>query len=204
MADEKSNTANAPVPPTNPAPSGNPPSAAADREQRIPVYEEYDKAKWTLPPAKIVGIALGIVAVVVAIVVFLQRPVPTSSGSIDDVQVVEPTGGGVLVAINLSVHNFGKKPFYVHLIHAAVKTDKGDFTDDAASAVDYDRYYSAYPALRQNAIAAIKQEDKIPVNAEQKGRIIVSFPLTKDEFDHRKSLSVTIDAYDQRPLVITK
>jgi preprotein translocase subunit Sec61beta len=194
MADEK--TTNPPAPAA--------PDPAADRAQRIPVYEEYDKAKWTLPPAKIVGIALAIVAVVVAIVVFLQRPVPTSSGSIDDVQVVEPAGGGVLVAINLTVHNVGQKPFYVHMIHATVKTDKGDFSDDAASAVDYDRYYSAYATLKQNAIPPIKAEDKIRVGGEQKGRIIVSFPTTKDEFDHRKSLTVTVDAYDQRPLVITK
>jgi hypothetical protein len=197
MADEKGNTTNPPAP-------RKPPSAGSDREQRIPVYEEYDKAKWTLPPPKIVGIALGIVAVIVAIVVFLERPIPTSSGSIDDVQVVEPTGGGVLVAINIGIHNVGQKPFYVHLIHASVKTDKGDWSDDAASAVDYDRYYGAFPNLKQNAIPAIKQEDKIPVGSEQKGRIIVSFPITKDEFDHRKSLTVTVDAYDQRPLVITK
>ncbi len=200
MADEKSNTANS-ASPAAPRPASTP---ASDREQRIPVYEEYDKAKWTLPPPKIIGIALAIVAVVVAIVVLLQRPVPTSSGSIDDVQVVEPTGGGVLVAVNVAVHNVGQKPLYVHLIHAKVKTDKGEWSDDAASAVDYDRYYSAYPTLKQNAIPAIKQEDKIPVGAEQKGRIIVSFPTTKDDFDHRKSLTVTIDAYDQRPLVITK
>ncbi len=197
MADEKTNT-------TSPAAPSAAPTAASDREQRIPVYEEYDKAKWTLPPPKILGIALAILAVVVAIVVLLQRPAPTSAGSIDDVQVVEPTGGGVLVAINVTVHNVGQKPLYVHLIHASVKTDKGEWSDDAASAVDYDRYYSAYPTLKQNAITAIKQEDKIPVGGEQKGRIIVSFPTTKDDFDHRKSLTVTIDAYDQRPLVITK
>ncbi len=200
MADEKINTAN----PTSPAAPSPAPTPASDREQRIPVYEEYDKAKWTLPPPKILGVALAILAVVVAIVVLLQRPAPTSTGSIDDVQVVEPTGGGVLVAINVTVRNVGRKPLYVHLIHASLKTDKGEWSDDAASAVDYDRYYSAYPTLKQNAIPAIKQEDKIPIGGEQKGRIIVSFPTTKDDFDHRKSLTVTIDAYDQRPLVITK
>ena len=191
MADEKADTAKAPT-------------RATDAEQHVPVYEEYDKAKWTLPPPKIVGIALLIVGVVLAIVVWTQRPVATSTGSIDDVQVAEPVGGGVLVAINLTVDNKGPKPFYVHLIKASVKTDKGDWSDDAASAVDYDRYYSAFDTLKQNAIPAIKQEDKIPVGGEQKGRIIVSFPTTKDDFDHRKSLTVTIDAYDQRPLVITK
>lgn len=202
MADENNNVTK----PTTPASVSTSTRAAetSDREQRIPVYEEYDKAKWTLPPPKIVGIALAIVAVVVAIVVFLQRPVPTSAGSIDDVQVVETQGSGLLVAINVTLHNVGQKPFYVHLIHASVKTNKGEWSDDAASAVDYDRYYSAYAPLKQNAIPAIKQEDKIPVGSEQKGRVIVSFPTTKDDFDARKSLTVTVEAYDQRPLVLTK
>ena len=202
MADENNNLTK----PTTPAPVSTPTRATetTDREQRIPVYEEYDKAKWTLPPPKIVGIALAIVAVVVAIVVFLQRPVPTSAGTIDDVQVVETQGSGLLVAINVTLHNVGQKPFYVHLIHASVKTNKGEWSDDAASAVDYDRYYSAYAPLKQNAIPAIKQEDKIPVGGEQKGRIIVSFPTSKDDFDARKSLTVTVEAYDQRPLVLTK
>jgi hypothetical protein len=30
----------------------------------------------------------------------------------------------------------------------------------------------------------------------------VSFPLTKEQFDARKEVTVTIEAYDQRPIVL--
>jgi hypothetical protein len=40
---------------------------------------------------------------------------------------------------------------------------------------------------------------------QQKGTIIVSFPVAKDAFDKRKSISVTIQPYDQPlPIVLTK
>jgi len=40
---------------------------------------------------------------------------------------------------------------------------------------------------------------------EQKGTIVVSFPVTRQIFDARKSLTVSIQPYDQRvPVVLTK
>ena len=40
---------------------------------------------------------------------------------------------------------------------------------------------------------------------EQKGTIIVSFPVTKQAFDQRKLLQVNIDFYDQPvPIVLTR
>jgi hypothetical protein len=46
-------------------------------------------------------------------------------------------------------------------------------------------------------------EMKIVPGGEQKGTIIVSFPVNEDTFNKRKSLSVTVEPYDQRPLVIS-
>jgi hypothetical protein len=37
---------------------------------------------------------------------------------------------------------------------------------------------------------------------EQKGSVLVSFPVTKEQFDARKDLSVTIEPYDQAPIVL--
>jgi len=38
-----------------------------------------------------------------------------------------------------------------------------------------------------------------------KGTIIVSFPVSKDDFEKRKSLAVIVEPYDQpKPVVITK
>jgi hypothetical protein len=43
---------------------------------------------------------------------------------------------------------------------------------------------------------------KIPPGGEQKGTVLVSFPVTKEQFDARKELNVTIEPYDQNPIVL--
>ena len=166
--------------------------------------EEYDRPGRTLPPAQIVAIALAAVAIVVAIVMYVERYKPVSAGSLGDVASVElGDHNSVLVAINVTVRNIGQRPLWIHEIQAGVDTDKGKFTDHAASAIDFDRYYQAYPALKQHALPALTPEMKIAPGGEQGGTVIVSFPVNEDTFNKRKALSVTVEPYDQRSLVIS-
>jgi hypothetical protein len=67
-----------------------------------------------------------------------------------------------------------------------------------------ERYYQAFPALKQNALAALLPEAKIAPGAQQQGTMVFSFPVSKDQFDHRQSLTVTIQPYDQKAVVLTK
>ena len=84
-------------------------------------------------------------------------------------------------------------------------TDSGELSDEAASAMDFARYFQAFPALKEHALAALPPETKIPPGGQAQGTIVVSFPVTQDGFDKRKSFSVVIQPYDQPlPLVLTK
>jgi hypothetical protein len=189
-------------PPAGPAPTASGPAPSSG--MKFDIGEEFGTAKRNLPPAKIVLIGIAVVLVVGAIVVFTQSR-PTSAGSIDDVVGVEvPNQGTVLTAINVTVRNAGKKPMWIHSMKAMLKTESGEFPDDAASPVDFERYFQAFPALKQHAIEPLKVETKIQPGGEVKGTIMVGFPVTQDGFDKRKALSVTIQPYDQRPLVLTK
>ena len=192
-----------PAAPTGTAPTPRP--AAAPQPYDIPTLgEEFDQAKWTLPPAQIVAIAIAGVAIVLAIVMYMARYKPVSAGSLGDIASVELADhNSVLVAINVTVRNIGEKPLWIHEMGAEVETDKGKFSDHAASAIDFDRYYQAYPTLKQKALPALMPEMKIAPGGEQKGTVIVSFPVNEDTFEHRKSLSVTVEPYDQRALVIS-
>jgi hypothetical protein len=192
-----------PAAPTGTVPTPRPP--AAPQPYDIPTLgEEFDQAKRTLPPAQIVAIAIAGVAIVLAIVMYMARYKPVSAGSLGDVASVELADhNSVLVAINVSVRNIGHKPLWIHEMGAEVETDKGKFSDHAASAIDFDRYYQAYPTLKQKALPALMPEMKIAPGGEQKGTVIVSFPVNEDAFEHRKSLSVTVEPYDQRALVLT-
>jgi hypothetical protein len=177
----------------------------------VPMTEELDSARWSLPPVVPVVVAAAVLAIFLGIYLASSRKPPTSTGSA--VQVValpmhiESKGSiapgqegtidqnveksdSVLVNIALDVKNAIGKPMYIKGLQARLVTEKGEFRDDAAPASDYERIVQAYPQL------------SIPANVEQKGLAIFSFPVSRDDWDKRKSLEATVRFYDHAPLVI--
>jgi hypothetical protein len=173
---------------------------------KFEIGEEFGTARKNLPPAKIVLIALAMVVVGAIILELVQRPTSATTGAIGDVSVAEITGrNSVLVAINVSIQNNGAKPYWIHTIEAELDTASGNHTDDAASAVDFERYFQGYPALKEHALAPLTPETKLMPGAKTSGTIIVSFPVAADGFNGRKALKVKITPYDQPvPLVLSK
>jgi hypothetical protein len=156
-----------------------------------------------LPPVKILGIAIAALAVVVALFSMLTRAKPQGNGSIDNIAAVEiPGQNSMLVALTVTLTNTGEKPLWIHGIHGKLKTGNQEYSDDAASAVDFERYFQAFPALRNGAIPALLPETKIQPGASARGTIIVSFPVKQEDFDKRQSISAVIMPYDQ-PVAVT-
>ncbi len=181
------------------------PKPAGTDYAHVPMGEEFDRAKWTLPPITMVLIAVGILAVVAAIVALSFKPKQVNAGSIDQVAAVETQDKtSVFVPVHITLRNIGQRTLWIQKITAQLKTDQGEWSDEPANEVDYQRYFQAYPDLKQYSMPALQPEQKIPAGAEAQGMILVSFPVTKDAFDHRKSLTVTIQPYDRVPLVLTK
>ena len=188
--------------PTTPAPQIPPKEVRGADAAQAPGYEEFGTAKRNLPPAAPVGIAIVIVAIVVAIIAYTQRAKPAAAGTIDGVWFSQPANmPSPMILIAVTIRNVSDKTLYIKDMKAAVKTDQGDQSDDAASATDYDRYLGAYPDLRGHA-RPLQVEMKIQPGAEQKGSVMISPPVTQQQFDARKDLTVTIQPYDQRPIVL--
>jgi len=168
----------------------------------VPITEEFDSAKRTLPPAAPVVIALVVVAIVVGVIAFLFRPKPTAQGGIDAVFFSEPEGmTNGMVLLQVTLRNVGNRTLYIKAIKANLKTDQ-ELSDDAASPTDYDRYFMAYSDLKEHSTQPLVVEMKVPPGAEQKGTVLVSFPVTKEQFDARKDLNITIEPYDQDLIVL--
>ena len=168
----------------------------------VPITEEFDSAKRTLPPAAPVAIALVVVAIVVGIIAFLFRAKPVVQGGIDAAFFSEPAGmSNGMVLLQVTLRNVGSRTLYIKNIKVNLKTDQ-ELSDDAASPIDYDRYFTAYPDLKEHVTQPLLVEMKIPPGGEQKGTVVVSFPVTKEQFDARKDLNVTIEPYDQNPIVL--
>ena len=193
----------APPPATPPQPPAPPATPAGPT---INIGEEYGTAKKNLPPTRIVLIAIGIVAVVVVIASFVKRAKPQGSGSLDNVVAVEiPGQTSTMVALTFTLHNGSDKALYVRSLQGKVTTASGEATADAVSAVDFDRYFQAFPALKSGAQLPLSPEVRLEVGQTIDRTIIVAFPMTLDAFNQRKSISALIWPYNYTvPVTLTK
>jgi hypothetical protein len=201
------------VPPDTPsasvptAPSG--PSASSQSASSGPtinIGDEFGTAKRNLPPAKIVLLAIAAVLVVVGIASFLHRARPQASGSLDNVAASEiPGQSATLVALTFTLRNTADKILYVHNIQGKLNTASGEFSSEAVSAVDFDRYFQAFPTLKNGAQAALSPEAKIQPGEAITRTVIMAFPVSLDAFNQRHSVSVIVEPYDQPlPVILTK
>jgi hypothetical protein len=198
-------SASEPQPQPGPPATPDPPSDRPSYPGRLPIGEEMDSAKWTLPPPKILGVGLLVFLALATIVYFLGgRAKPVAAGTIDHVAVASPTDNQVLVAINVTFSNIlPEKPIWLRSVSARLtKPDGQQFNDTAASFVDFERYFQAFPVLKEGAIEPLRPDTKLMPGEKVSGMIVVSFPVDKQTFDQRKDLSVILDMYDQLPVTI--
>jgi hypothetical protein len=192
-----------PPPPLTPS---EPATTPAEPQIAFNIGEEFGTARKNLPPTKILLLAVAGIAIITAVVGFVQKPRQTASGSIDQVVMVElPGQTQVMVAVGISIHNFGKNPYVVQDVGAVLEANNGSFPDQAASVVDVARYYEAFPALKEHAYDPLKMGTSIASGGDLQGTIVVTFPVPANTFNNRKSLSVTVSPAEQPiPLVLTK
>ena len=205
MNDDSGQPLSPPPPPPPPEPAPRPP---VDLGPGVGISVQQDMAapERKLPPLRLLLVAIAGLAVLVGIVLFLARAKPQGHGAIENVAAVEiPGQGAMLVAITVNFQNTGQRPFWIHDVRGKLKTATQEYSDDAASAVDFDRYFQAFPPLKENSQPALLPETKILPGGSARGTLIVSFPVTQAEFDKRQSISAVIQPYDQPlPVVLTK
>ena len=189
-----------------PSPSDQPLSASEPSGPTINIGEEFGTAKKNLPPAKILLIAVAAVVVVVLIASFLKRAKPQASGSLDHVVAAEiPGQGSTMVALTFTLTNTSDKILYVRTLQGKIRTSTGEFTAEAVSAIDFNRYFQAFPALKDGVQPALTPETKIQPGETVTRSIVVAFPVTLDAFNQRQSTSAVIWPYDQQvPVVLSK
>jgi len=187
-----------------PAPAG--PTGPSEPVTDFHIGDEFGTDKRNLPPARIVLAAIGIIAIIVAIIAFRERPKPQGAGSINFVTGVEVPGQNiVLAAITFTLRNTAEKSLWIRSLKAQLTAADGHaYEDAAASAVDLDRYYQLFPSLKESSEPPLSPETKLLPGTEKRGSIVVSFPITKEAFDQRKSLTVTIQPYDQPLPIVLK
>jgi hypothetical protein len=178
--------------------SGNAPNAG-----HIPITEEMDSAKWTLPPIVPLLVAAVLVAIVVSVVVFSNTTKPSASLAITKV-VSAAQEGNTMVAVQIKLDNQVEGPLWIKEIRAEVETADGKkYSDSAAPGVDGPRYMEAFPPLQEAKADWLKEDLKIPTKTSFNGVAIFSYPVAKEAFDKRRQVTLRIQLYDRPTLVAT-
>ena len=171
----------------------------------VPITEEFDSPRRTLPPVLTLAIALIVVVVFIVGIGYVFRAKPVAQGQIGNVFISQNKGQpNSMLSIQVTLRAVGDKPLYIKDITAELKTPTNTYTDEAASPSDYDRYFQAYPDLKDHAMKPLAVETKIPPGTQESGTVIVTFPIDQGEFATRKSLTVTVQPYDQKAIVLTE
>jgi hypothetical protein len=184
--------------PAAPAPA----PAPAPEYGHVPMGEEFDKAKWTLPPIVPVLIAFAAVIVVVVIVSFGNRAKPVIKGTITKVATADQEGN-TMAALQVKLDNVVDKQLWISNIDSELVTADGKkFTDHAPPAKEIQEYLQAFPPLQEAKAEPLHEELKIAPRTSFTGVTVFSYPVDAKTFDQRKSLTLRIEMYDQSPLVI--
>jgi len=169
--------------------------------QELNELEKSDKKKVFV----VAGIVLVAIAIVVGAVAYLMRPQPKAVGALESAYAVALPGDNVLVTIKVRFQNIGGKPLWIRNLKGKLVTADGkEYQDEAASAVDFERYFQGYPDLRDNSIQPLKVETMLRPGEQTRGSVILGFPVTIDTYNSRKSLAVTIEPYDQAAVTLSK
>jgi hypothetical protein len=169
----------------------------------VPITEEFDSVKRTLPPIAPLAIALLVVVVFIVGVGYIFRSKPIAQGQIDQAFAMQQEENPYsMVLMQVTLRNVGDRPLFIKEIKADIMVDQVESVDNAASASDYGRYLQAFPDLQMYATEPLKVETKIAPGGEVKGSVMVAFPITKEQFYARKDLNVTIFPYDQKAIVL--
>ncbi|HXA84093.1 MAG TPA: hypothetical protein VNZ47_03395 [Candidatus Dormibacteraeota bacterium] len=197
---------------TNPAapPPSNPPNAkepvkakaaGAPDAGHIPITEEMDSAKWTLPPIVPLLVAAVVVGILVAVIALSNRTKPSASLAITKV-VSASQEGNTMVAIQIKLDNQVEGPLWIKQIQAEMEAPDGKkYSDNAAPGVDGPRYMEAFPPLAEAKADWLKEDLKIPTKTSFNGVAIFSYPVDKAAFDKRKQVTLRIQLYDRPTLV---
>lgn len=189
-------------PPQPPSTGPQAPAPAQEPYAHVPMGEEFDRAKWTLPPMVPVVIAAAVVAVIIAVVAFTNRAKPVMSGGITQV-VSADQQGNTMVAVQVKINNVVDRQLWIRNIESELETADGKkFTDQAAPSSDVARYMEAFPDLKKAQADPLREELKIPPRTNYTGVTVFSYPVDQKAFDSRKSLTLRIQIYDNPTLVL--
>jgi hypothetical protein len=109
----------------------------------------------------------------------------------------------VLVFTEVKLHNQSKQPLFLLNVLSNAKLADGIHSSYAASQVDYDRVFLAYPGIPVPHQTPLSLTLELDPGQTVDGTFVSSFRLTKEQWDARTDLNFTLNFRYQPGLVLT-
>jgi hypothetical protein len=110
------------------------------------------------------------------------------------------------VLTTIRIDNRLKVPLTIDAINGTLTPQDENADPSSVSAIqksDLDAVYMAFPALKPLASAPLLRESSIQPGDHVEGMVLLNFPVTEADWNHRKSATVTIAFYHRDPFTIT-
>lgn len=155
-------------------------------------------------------VATVLVSIAVAIYIFMGEKPPAAAGEFLDAWAhpmhTETSGWDangaaipkeefdqVLLFTHVRLRNQSKHPIFLHQILANATLGDGIHSSYAATPVDYERVFKAYPDLMQWHAPPISPDLTIQPGETKEGTFVCSFRMTKADWEARKALDYTFN-----------
>ncbi len=172
------------------------------------------------PLARLAAAALIVILVIGAYVYFNQKP-PVVVGEIlhltaypihrdakanqfatQSVAPVESKFDEVIIIADVRLHNQSEGPVFLSDMSALLKLPTEEDRSLAAMLSDYNRVFIAYPQLAPMKQQPLLRDTTIPAGTTAEGQLVFNYPITKEVWDTRRSLDITLSFLHQKDVVL--
>ena len=115
---------------------------------------------------------------------------------------VEQTFDEIIVIAQVRLHNQTQGPLFVSEMTCLVGLPGEEHRSIAANINDYNRVFVAYPELLPMKQQPLLRDTTIAAGDTVEGQLIFNYPITKDQWDLRRSVDITISFLHQNDLVL--
>ena len=172
------------------------------------------------PLLKVAAAALIVVLAIGAYVYFDEKPPPVAGEILHltaypihreskarlfgapSTATVDSTFDQIIVIADLRLHNQSQGPVFLSDMSALLKLPTEEDRSLAAIASDYNRVFIGYPELAPMKQQPLLRDITIPAGATAEGQLVFNYPITKEQWDQRQSLDITISLLHQKDLVL--
>ena len=132
----------------------------------------------------------------------IHRESKASMFSTPQVGQVDNNFDEVIIIADVRIHNQSQGSVFLADMAALLKLPTEEDRSAAATASDFNRVFIAYPTLAPMKQQPLVRDTTIPAGATAEGQLVFNYPITKEQWDQRKSLDITLSFINQKDLVL--